>query len=514
MLVVLVLITLVQIQNSPTPLDAFRANHAAVKAKLDFVLETGVVDASALRDGKIWASNGATLSQIKQEFEIVGTWACDGSVEYYFSGSPDSVINEGRKRESRSSGGGGEVKLTYRPKSEALFDGDTLAEHVIDFRYDPLNGKAIAVTKAASRDLAPSGKGPYSWWEFPFPYYLYIKFAETTPRIVHLNRGPFPTDVEVYTKNTNYGWLRLEVAYDPAIGYVPRHTRLISHDRAGETFVREFYLVEARPCKAGGFVPMEWYSVLLKYSDFDSAYPSYDVDSVLVPREASLSANHFKATEFRDYSEDVALTYLDGIEEIVAAGGRVRIGEKTRQLTLTNIKGRLGKRLTDPLTIPSLGSIDRAELDEFKNTQSSTRVWTIIAAVVLITLSIALFLRKRRKSANLFLTLFIPLAFVGCGPQSVTPVKLVGRIGPSVFLFDKGPNPRELNLVVRNEGARRVNIIRVTGDCSCRKVDQSQFPFDLHPGEEATIPFAAQLGVSSQPVTARFTLGGMKPGRD
>ena len=39
----------------------------------------------------------------------------------------------------------------------------------------------------------------------------------------------------------------------------------------------------ARPCKAGGFVPTEWYSTAFIVEEFESRFPDYDDDTDLNP---------------------------------------------------------------------------------------------------------------------------------------------------------------------------------------------------------------------------------------
>jgi hypothetical protein len=49
--------------------------------------------------------------------------------------------------------------------------------------------------------------------------------------------------------------------YDPSVGYLPRHVRQLGVSN-GLGLCKEFYLVGARPCAQGGFVPTEYYEAI------------------------------------------------------------------------------------------------------------------------------------------------------------------------------------------------------------------------------------------------------------
>lgn len=494
--------TLAQAHHGPTPLDAFRANHAAVKAEMDFVLEHGRIDSSFISGGTIWSTNTITMADINNTIDIIGTWACDGTTEYFYCGSPDAVIAKNRERLSKAKAPSGEVDLGYKPKRETLFDGDVMVDRLIDEPSDPYRGE-ISVRKNGNDILYVQGKGPYSWWECTFPYYLSYRFPNTVPRVVRLTRGLTLMDVEVYHQELANGWLQLEVAYDPAMGYVPRHTRLVSFSPKGKTFVRETYAIRVEPCKAGGFVPTEWYSARFDFDDFASRYPTYNESLDLAPSKSSVYVEHFRATRFKDRTDKVALVHVDGVHELVATGGTARLEKNLGPLNLPSIKSKLGRKLTQVMS-NQLPSIDASELDEFKATPSPWWPW-VAAAMFIILVGSASF---RRLKARFMHALFVTATLIslnGCGARTPPVIKLTGRVEPSTFLFNKGPDPVKLKFVVRNEGTIPLTLLSSEGDCSCRQLDKSSFPITLRPSEEAVVPFGAQLSLASQIVTARFT---------
>jgi hypothetical protein len=382
MLIWILIASIAQAKGGSTPLDAFRANHANVKAEMDFVIVPGMIDSSFIRDGTIWSAKVIPITDEQKDRTIEGTWASDGATEYYYCGSPDALIAENRARLAKGARSLGEVQFGYKPKVEGIFDGDVMAEHEIDEPMDPFHGD-ISVRKNGNEILYPRGKSPYSWWECPFPYYLSYRFSNTAPRIVRLNRSPGPLDVEVYTQEIGKARLRLEVGYDPAVGHVPRHTRLISREENGKAFVRETYAVKIEPCKAGGFVPTEWYIAHFQFDDFDSRYPGYDEAVNLAPPKNSVYVEHFRATRFQDRTTPVALVHLGGVHALVANGGTVKLQKGVDVLTTASIKSKLGRRINKVLN-HQFPSVDTSELHEFDRAPGPSWPWAVAIILILL----------------------------------------------------------------------------------------------------------------------------------
>ena len=70
--------------------------------------------------------------------------------------------------------------------------------------------------------------------------------------------------------------MRLVMNYDPAIGYLPYYVRGFSYNPnsvANRSNFRECYILNSRPCAAGGFVPMEWVDTFFGVEAFDPDSP-------------------------------------------------------------------------------------------------------------------------------------------------------------------------------------------------------------------------------------------------
>ena len=104
----------------------------------------------------------------------------------------------------------------------------------------------------------------------------------------------YRTEVEIYTQNTD-DVRSLEVHYDPSIGYLPRYARVCGPGNPTRYGVKEMYMLDARPCKAGGFVPFEWYSVSYFVDNFPRRFPAYDHKTVLKPSYHLVGIGHYKA---------------------------------------------------------------------------------------------------------------------------------------------------------------------------------------------------------------------------
>src|SRR5262245_53170347 len=101
--VLLVLSLLAQSSSVPQPIDAFRANHAAIQADIEFEFVTGMLGSSVIADGHPWGGRTISFAE-KPDSQIVGTWSCFDEVEYLVSGSPDSVIEKSRNADPQNEG--------------------------------------------------------------------------------------------------------------------------------------------------------------------------------------------------------------------------------------------------------------------------------------------------------------------------------------------------------------------------------------------------------------------------
>ena len=159
-----------------------------------------------------------------------------------------------------------------------------------------------------------------------------------------------PTELEVYRReDPGQGWLQLEVAHDLENGHVPRFARFLSVNAQNDiAFAQEFYLIAARLCALGGFVPTEYYTRGLTLNGFRKQYPEYNEETELKLPDPRVGGGHFRASNFRDFQGPVALEDVQAVRRIDAAGGSVELPEVPVSLSLDHIKNLLGARLKTP----------------------------------------------------------------------------------------------------------------------------------------------------------------------
>ncbi len=489
-------------QVSPGPLDAFRANYAAIKAEAEFTcVEGNFEDAHE----KVWSAVNFPFAAVPNS-EIVGTWACDGQTEYYHYSSPDEVLERGKKSIRAEAG-----KVYFPPnfvmRTECLWDGTFIVAHQQDpVVQDPNNDSNWRTVSAwvvsEEPSLLLSGKGPFHWGlPSTFPHIITFLFKDAPPKRTHGVLAGRPVEVETYhLKYPEGGWLQFEVSYDPSIGYLPRFARLISVG-AREAIVREMYLAREHACKAGGFIPMEWYSRVLWIDDFRESEKSYDEHTVLEPRKPS-HGRHFSITKLSDRARDVALTDVRNVHTLAGIGGAVPLPIRTATLSMSDIRSLLGDRLNKN-TRPLLPNIDISEVNEFNTGPSLWPIWLICLAIAC-SVTIAVVWRRRR-ARRLLCFLPVTLLIVGCSSSAEPVVKLSAAFKDTYILTQ--PNATTtMALYLRNDGNHRVRIERIDGGCACRRVDQRSLPRTIEPGQQ----FMFSVEMVSNQVTmrrdARFNL--------
>lgn len=253
----------------------------------------------------------------------------------------------------------------------------------------------------------------------------------------------------------------LEVAYDPNQGHLPRHTRLLSIESGGKAFIRESFLIEAKPCAAGGFAPTEWYSAAFAVERFRSAYSNYDETVKFTPGDRRIAAKHFKAAQFRDRTQPAALTHLAGVRGFSAPGGMVKLSSSPPRLTLSDIKSRLGRKLTEPLPAPLLATLDFEEIHRFDQ-KGQGYLWYWILPILGVVLAVALLIRRQHaRKAALFLVL-ITTSF-GCERITKPIVLLQAEFEKTTYLHDNPADGITMELVARNGGNQHIRIFKVDG---------------------------------------------------
>jgi len=345
MTTLLALSLVLQNQAPPGPIDGFRANYAGIKVDLDYTYRFGRVQPSSGAKERLWRwdSYDFKTSEI-QVLAVDGDWSCDGVTERVHYGSPAEVAAEGKKKFKPVIG---KNRIDYIPECEAIYDGDAEISHHFEELF---NGSMLAASVGETSAAWNNSQGPFCWgWSSPFPQVLRRSFADVRPARAWVERGGHPTEVEIYRdEHPNEGyWSQLEVSYDASVGRLPRFARHVVCFKGGITAVREFYLVDARRCRAGGFVPAEWYTARFDLKDFERMYPLYDHSTELTPA-SHYGLGHFKASGVRDRANEVALERLQSVRWIAAPGGEVRLTPPPAKLTMGEIKKILGRFLTDP----------------------------------------------------------------------------------------------------------------------------------------------------------------------
>jgi len=495
MTVILALSLVLQNEGHPGPIDGFRANYAAVKVDLNYTYRFGQAQSSSIVKSRLWDTHDFNLPEI-QELSVNGDWSCDGVTEGVHYGSPADVAAEGLKKFKPVVG---KNRIYYIPEYEAIYDGETVVSHGLGEHFK--DGTLQASVGKIPADWNQS-QGPFCWgWLYPFPQVLRRLFANVRPTRARIERGGHPTEVEIYRvehPGDSY-WSQMEISYDASVGYLPRFARYIMCFKGGAAAVREFYLVDAHPCRAGGFVPAEWYTASFDLKDFERTYPSYDHSTELnpVPR---FGLGHFKASGVRDRSIDVGLERLQSVTAIFAPGGAFELKSTPAKLTMSEVKKTLGRALTDPVPVP-MPALDRAELEEF--TKPASRGWVGYAvAGGLILLTAGLFRRRLgRAAAGLLL---LPL-IGGCGNAFKPVTKLSATFTQTPVLYDINVSTIPMKLVVRNDGNRTLKVFKGDGGCACRRVDQSVFPATLRPGQRMVVAVEVEPKRSMTPEVLPFT---------
>ncbi len=501
-------------QLPPGPLDGFRANFALIKAKMDFEFTGGAFkDNARLWEGKI--SKYEEYHIPDRDLTITGQWACDGSAEYYRYGSPEEILD--RASRDRLTKGAGKVyyKTLFIEKTEALWDGEILCGHQNHPHYrnekENPHWKIVHTSVIGGNEVEAGylggGSGPF---HFPrgaiFPHVL-KSYGSAPPLRRQALRWGNPTEVEVYRQDLpdGKGWRQLEVSYDPAIGYLPRFVRaLVYYSPKDAASFDETYLIDARPCTAGGFVPAEWYNIAFDVPNFKARHPKYDESTDLAPPLPRLSGGcHFRASNIRDFTGPVALVELQEVHSIAAMGGTVPRPKNMSSLSFDDLERLLGDRIRTPAQRIMM-NIDMAEMRELDAPPS--RGWRrYIVALAVATLVIAGLLRWRRRLGQAAaLSLVILGGNSGCGHLGEPVIKLAAGYKEAFVLIE--PRTRELpmTLVVRNDGNRTLRLLKPGGGCSCRKVDDSAFPVVVEPGKMITVPVTLSTTPTTMPQSSLF----------
>jgi hypothetical protein len=279
------------------------------------------------------------------------------------------------------------------------------------------------------------------------------------------------------------------VAYDASIGFLPRYVRLMMHDRSNDLgMIEEMYLVDARRCSYGGYVPCEWIQLSFDIEGFGAKYRDVKPGSVLEPPNSEVSIGWFRAEQFDDLLAEPAVQNDEGFTHLSSGGGTVAVPGRAKTLTLTEMRRALGLKV---YTAPPVSRIDSIEAHEFDGTSnSSLKVW--IGCLLLILLGCGfLFVGYRRYRSVRMLLLFGTVVVLGCAQPLPA---LQTTLTPAVIAYDWQADdaPASFTLSIRNTGNCVLEIKEMKTGCSCALADSSAFPITLVPKDPCDVEIHIQ----------------------
>jgi hypothetical protein len=502
-------------QTPPSPLDGFRANLASTKAQLDYHFQVGEFQGEGW---KPWDEPMPPFAETIPDDRVVGRWACDGQTEYYSFASPPDVLERAAKDELRYDAGKVFYNVRFVPKTEFLWNGEiqcwhSESPHVRGRKGGDPRWSTVRAERIESNSLFRNVGGPFLWGFGAFPHEL-AAYDGVTPERRRCIRYERPLDVEIYKRSgRGDGWLQLEVFYDSQIGYLPRFVRSLSYDaRADRCTTFEFFLKEARPCAAGGFVPWEWYNWFFQVERFGTKFPKYQYTDRIGPAPAVKGFAHYKADRLRSLAGPVALTDLAAVRSVRGVGGEVRLDRRPASLTLSEVTALLGKRLWMPpaTRVPPL-PIDLQEARRFDpvNQSSGQLMYRVLSALSVAVgcacAALWVLSRRRRHAARRPLLLIGCLILVGgCGKPTQPIAKIAGAYDNPIVYLPAAHSAIDMQLALRNDGNVSLRLEKVDGGCTCRKVDQSSLPAILLPGGIIRLPVAITSPRATGPHASRF----------
>ncbi len=461
-------------EKKPGPIDAFRANFSSIQAIVDFEWTTGSIASRSLTRDHVWDGDLNFIGQRK--LTRVGRWGCDGTTEYFLFSSPQDVIDAAKEEAKQRKSAKEPPLFNYIPRFELLFDG----EYVL-CREQTQDSATMATTNQPSQFAY--AKGPFFWSAggWPFPAILSQHFQKAEPKRTTGIAGGYACEIETYFNTQIDGWNQLEIYYDTSASYVPRYLRRVKYIKDKDlAYVTETFVVRIEKCRAGGFIPMDWYQTVAVISRFGSRYPDYDEKTAL-SHSGECDIERFKALNLEDLHGPVRLINTQGLKWIGARGGRIPTTSLLGALSIPTLKRALGSRLT-ALSSPSLPGIDRDAVADVRKTPQQYGLLYALAGVAAI-IVVLRFVGKRFWTA---LLIFALLTSGGCGFAS-KPVAHLSASFPSPRILYEANMPFSSDLVLKNDGNRTVLIRDIDAGCACRRVDRTRLPMAVKSGETVTL---------------------------
>lgn len=461
-------------QVPPGPLDAFRANFASIRADVDYTYEFGYADSATAEKGRLWKGQVIGFT-VHPHRAVIGRWSYDGTTERYEGRTPEAALQEARKRP-----GNGEIQPFRTEPFELIYDGERAAFHTIQGESSSKRSNFL-VYYPRMREPNGLGGAPFYWWgKCRFPIVIEDEFRDARRERSQSVINGFGTELEIYTKDTP-GVGSLEVYYDPSIGYIPRYARVTGPGNARDYGFKELYVLDARPCAAGGFVPFEWYELSYYVEDFRRQYPSYDYRTVVRPSFHLIGVGHYKAMRMVDRKTPVALEKMKGVTKISTKESLVSVSVLPDRMGFDDLETRIRRAPTrQKRAIPA---VDIDEVRKFSTPPPSRFGWYAFLGVCFLVPLVAVGLFKLRRR-GLFLVLIGLLSICwGCGraPIAGRP-RLTAEVTPSFLIHEPNVGFLNLSISVKNKGDRKIKVIQASAGCTCRMIDQSALPCELNPG--------------------------------
>jgi hypothetical protein len=187
-----------------------------------------------------------------------------------------------------------------------------------------------------------------------FPHMIDSTFEGIAPLLQPGAREGRPVQVESYRKVGEGGWTRVEVAYDPSIGWLPRTVRMVEFDLGSGTAAGlSVEIRQAWRCSSGGYVPTEW---ACETWEIDGLGMSYEGSPQGVPTGDRRTTAHLRATGAHDLGAAPAIITAGAVDTIEGPGGAAALDPDIPPVTIDEARRILGPKVMAPSSTVATGA--------------------------------------------------------------------------------------------------------------------------------------------------------------